>query len=107
MKGQLDLSVYVILDRDFTAGRPLLEVAKTAMRWGATVIQLRDKSSDIQRFYRDAVELRQLAREMGRTFIVNDRVDIALAVDADGVHVGEDDLPVEATRRLVGPGKFV
>lgn len=107
MSQPIDLSIYVILDRDFTAGRPLLEVAEATMRWGATVIQLRDKSSDIQRFYRDAVELRQLARAMGRTFIVNDRVDIALAVDADGVHVGEDDLPVEATRRLVGPGKFV
>src|SRR3954470_7461053 len=100
MKGQLDLSVYVVLDRNFTAGRPLLEVAEAAIKGGATVLQLRDKSSDIQRFFADATALQILARAMGVPFIVNDRVDIALAVDADGVHVGEEDLPVEATRRL-------
>src|SRR5437763_1145351 len=107
MKGQLDLSVYVILDRAFTAGRPLLEVAEAAIRCGATALQLRYTSSDIRRFYADAVALQTLARAMGVPFIINDRVDIALAVDADGVHAGEDDLPVQATRRLVGPGKFV
>ncbi len=67
------------------------------------MLQLRDKSSDIRRFYADAVMVQDLARAAGVAFIVNDRVDIALAMDADGVHVGEDDLPVEATRRLVGP----
>jgi thiamine-phosphate pyrophosphorylase len=107
MSGRLDLSVYVVLDRDFTAGRPLADVAEAAIRGGATVLQLRDKSSDIQRFYADAEELLAIARAAEVPLIINDRVDIALAVDADGVHVGEDDLPVEATRRLVGPEKFV
>jgi thiamine-phosphate pyrophosphorylase len=107
MNRPLDLSVYVVLDRDFTAGRPLVAVAEAAIRGGATILQLRDKSSDIQRFYTDAVALQHLARAAGVPFIVNDRVDIALAMDADGVHVGEDDLPVEATRRLIGPGKFL
>jgi thiamine-phosphate pyrophosphorylase len=107
MKGQLDLSVYVILDRDFTAGRPLLDVAEAAIKGGATVLQLRDKSRDIRRFYADAMALQTLARAMGVPLIINDRVDIALAVDADGVHVGEEDLPAEATRRLVGPAKFL
>ncbi|MGI8854176.1 MAG: thiamine phosphate synthase [Thermomicrobiales bacterium] len=103
----LDLSVYVVLDRDFTAGRSFLAVAAAAIRGGATVLQLRDKSSDIRRFYADAVALQDVARTASIPFIVNDRVDIALAIDADGVHVGEDDLPVEATRRLIGPEKFV
>ena len=103
----LDLSVYVVLDRDFTAGRTLVEVADAAIRGGATVLQLRDKSSDIQRFYADAVVLQEIAWAAGVPFIVNDRVDIALAMNADGVHVGEDDLPVEATRRLIGSGKFL
>jgi thiamine-phosphate diphosphorylase len=107
MNRPLDLSVYVVLDRDFTAGRSLVAVAEAAIRGGATTLQLRDKSSDIQRFYADAVELQRLARAVDIPFIVNDRVDIALAIDADGVHVGEDDLPVEATRRLIGPGKFL
>jgi thiamine-phosphate pyrophosphorylase len=107
MKQQIDLSVYVLIDRDFTAGRTLTEIAQAAIRGGATVLQLRDKSSDIRRFYTDAESLRALTREAGIPFIVNDRVDIGIAVDADGVHVGEDDLPVEAARRLVGPGKIV
>ncbi len=103
----LDLSVYVILDRDFTAGRSLGEIAEAAIRGGATALQLRDKSRNIRRFYADAKELREIARAAGVPLIINDRVDIALAVDADGVHVGEDDLPVEAARRLVGPDRFV
>ncbi len=107
MSRQIDLSVYVILDRDFTAGRTLTEIAQAAIRGGATVLQLRDKSNDIQRFYADALVLRELTRAAGIPFIVNDRVDIGMAVDADGVHVGEDDLPVAATRRLVGPGKII
>lgn len=107
MNRPLDLSVYVILDRDFSAGRPLIEIAQAAIHGGATVLQLRDKTSDIQRFYRDALALMGIARAAHIPLIINDRVDIVLAVDADGVHVGEDDLPVDATRRLVGPGKFV
>ncbi len=107
MMRHLDLSVYLVLDRDFTAGRTLVAIAQAAIRSGATVIQLRDKSSDIPRFYADALALRGLTRAAGIPFIVNDRVDITLAVDADGVHVGEEDLPVGATRRLVGPDRFV
>lgn len=103
----LDLSLYVILDRDFTAGRSLTEVAAATIRGGATVVQLRDKSSDIRRLYADALALRAITQAAGVPLIINDRVDIALAVDADGVHVGEDDVPVEAARRLVGPGRFV
>lgn len=107
MTNALDLSVYVILDRAFTAGRPLAEIAAAAIRGGATALQLRDKSDDIRRFYADAVVLCALARAAGVPLIVNDRVDIAIAAGADGVHVGEDDLPIAATRRLVGPGKII
>ncbi|MDQ2786601.1 MAG: thiamine phosphate synthase [Chloroflexota bacterium] len=103
----LNLSVYVILDRDFTAGRSLVDVAEAAIRGGATVLQLRDKSSDIHRFYADAKEILVIARAASVPLIIDDRVDIALAIDADGIHVGEDDLPVAATRRLVGPDRFV
>ncbi len=107
MSKRLDLAVYVVLDRDFTAGRSLADVAEAAIRGGATALQLRDKSSDIHRFCADAEQLLAIARAAGVPLIINDRVDIALAVDADGVHVGEDDLPIAATRRLVGPDRFV
>ncbi len=102
-----DLSVYVVLDREWTNGRSLHDIAVAAVRGGATVLQLRDKSADIGRFYRDALALQQWARSVGVPLIVNDRVDIAVAVDADGVHVGEDDLPVAAARLLMGARKYV
>lgn len=107
MPAPLDLSVYVILDRACTAGRPLADVARAAIRGGASVLQLRDKSDDIGRFYTDAVDIGALARAAGVPLIINDRVDIAVAAAADGVHVGEADLPIEAARRLVGPGKVI
>ncbi len=107
MKRRLDLSVYIILDRDFTAGRSLAAVAEAAIRGGATVLQLRDKSGDMHRFYADAMWLQEIAQAADVPLIINDRVDIALAVDADGVHVGEDDVPVDAARRLVGQDRFV
>jgi len=107
VKRRLDLSVYIILDRDFTAGRSLAAVAEAAIRGGATVLQLRDKSGDMHRFYADAMWLQEIAQAADVPLIINDRVDIALAVDADGVHVGEDDVPVDAARRLVGQDRFV
>jgi len=102
-----DLSLYVLLDRDFTAGRPLVEVAAAAVRGGATLLQLRDKGNDTRRFYMDAQAVMAWARVAGIPVIINDRVDIALAVDADGVHIGENDLPLFVTRRLLGAGKII
>ncbi len=102
-----DLSVYVLLDRDFTGGRPLVEVAAAAVRGGATLLQLRDKGDNIRRFYTDAAALVAWTRAAGVPLLINDRVDIALAVDADGVHMGETDLPLLVTRRLIGAGKIV
>lgn len=106
-KPVFDLSVYVLLDRDFTGGRPLVEVAAAAVRGGATLLQLRDKGDNIRRFYTDAAALVAWTRAAGVPLIINDRVDIALAVDADGVHVGETDLPLLVTRQLTGAGKIV
>ena len=106
-RNRFDLSVYVLLDREFAAGRPLVEVAAAAVRGGATMLQLRDKGDDTRRFYTDAIAVVAWARAAGVPVIVNDRVDIALAVDADGVHVGEDDLPLFVTRRLMGAGKII
>jgi len=99
--------LYVLLDRDFSAGRPLVEVAAAAVRGGATLLQLRDKGSDARRFYNDAQAVLAWARAAGIPVIINDRVDIALALDADGVHIGENDLPLFVTRRLLGTGKII
>jgi len=82
--------------------RTHLDVARAALEGGATIIQFRDKELDSRALLDLSLRLRQLARAHGATFIVNDRVDIALAAEADGVHLGQADLPVAVARRLMG-----
>ncbi|HEY3289683.1 MAG TPA: thiamine phosphate synthase [Anaerolineae bacterium] len=104
----IDYSLYVILDWRVTQGRPLLEVAQAVVRGGATVLQLREKQMLTTRDYvRIATELRAWAREAHVPFIVNDRVDVALEVDADGVHLGPDDLSLKTARQILGPGRII
>nr|NIW43722.1 thiamine phosphate synthase [Gammaproteobacteria bacterium] len=78
-----------------------------ALTGGADVIQLRDKKASSRKFYEVGAEIRKITRERGAIFIVNDRVDIALTTDADGVHVGQDDLPAVETRKLIGSDKIL
>jgi len=103
----MDWSLYVITDRRLSRGRSHLEVARAAIAGGATVVQLRDKEASTRGLIEAGLALRKLTRERGIAFIVNDRVDVALAVEADGVHVGQDDMPAKLARRLVGPGKII
>ncbi len=102
-----DYALYVILDSRAARGRPLLDVARAAVRGGATVLQLRDKDLTTRELLRPALELRAWAREAHVPFIVNDRVDVALAADADGVHLGPDDLPPDVARRILGPDRVI
>jgi len=102
----LDLRLYVITDATFR-GRTHEEVAEAALRGGATFLQFREKHATTRALYETALRLRRLCAAFGVPFIVNDRVDSALAVDADGVHVGPEDLPVGVARRLVGPHRIV
>ncbi len=99
--------LYLVTDEKVSLGRTHLEVAEAAIRGGADVIQLRDKTSSSGALYQAALALRKLTREAKVPLIVNDRLDIALAVDADGVHVGQDDLPASVARRLLGPGRIL
>ena len=106
MRG-VDLSVYVITDRAAGRGRTHEQMAAAAIAGGATVVQLHEKTLTTGQFVTAAERTLQIARRAGVPLVINDRVDVALAVDADGVHVGPDDLPVAVTRRLLGPHKIV
>jgi thiamine-phosphate pyrophosphorylase len=99
--------LHVITDAKASRGRSHLEVAEAAIAGGADVLQLRDKEASGGRLYREALQLRKLTRDAKVLFIVNDRLDIALAVDADGVHVGQSDLPASVVRGVMGPGKIL
>jgi thiamine-phosphate pyrophosphorylase len=99
----VDWSVYVIADRKAAADRPIIDVVRAAIRGGATVVQLREKAATM----REMVELGRALHELTATacipLIVNDRVDVALAVGAEGVHLGVDDMPVTLARQVLGP----
>jgi thiamine-phosphate pyrophosphorylase len=99
--------LYVPTDAKRSRGRPHVEVARDAIAGGADVVQLREKEAAGRAFLEAAQEIRRLTREANVPFIVNDRVDVALAVDADGVHVGQDDLPAAVARRLIGNERLV
>jgi thiamine-phosphate pyrophosphorylase len=107
MKKIPDLSLYVISGRHLARGRDLLAVMAAALAGGATVIQLREKDMTARELVEAGYRLQEMTREHGATFIVNDRVDVALAVDADGVHLGQDDLPVSVARELLGADKII
>src|SRR5437667_7189794 len=98
------LALHVLTDRERSRGHDTLTIASSALDGGATIIQLRDKQASTRQLVEEGLLLRQLTRERGALFIVNDRIDVALAVDADGVHFGrDDDMPVQFARRLLGP----
>jgi thiamine-phosphate pyrophosphorylase len=101
------LRLCVIPDRILGAPRSLEEQALCALRGGATAIQLRDKNASTRELYETAVTLKRLCDDCGALLIVNDRIDVALAAGADGVHLGQSDLPVPEARRLAPPGFLV
>ncbi len=90
-----------------TATEHLVEVVRSAIAGGVTMVQLREKTADTRTFLERAWALKRLLQGTGVPLIINDRVDIALAVDADGVHLGQSDMPVEIARRLLGPDKII
>jgi len=100
-------NLYVITDEMLSRGRPPQEIARQAIGGGAEVIQFRDKIASGRKLYETGLELKQLTREKKVSFIVNDRIDLALILDADGVHVGQSDIPASAARQLLGPDKIL
>ncbi len=98
----LAFRLYVITGEEFHPGRELVAVMEEAIVGGADIVQLRDKNSSKRELLRKAQALRELTRKHQVPFIVNDHIDIALAVDADGIHLGQDDLPLREARKLVG-----
>ena len=99
--------LYVIVGPDATRGRPVLEVAEAALRGGASVLQLRDKTGDRGDVLPVAEKLRELCRDHDALFFVNDDIALGFACDADGVHLGQSDLPVHVARRILAPGKLI
>ena len=101
------LLLYAVTDRHWLGERTLADVVKESLDGGVSFLQLREKDLDEERFYEEAVELQALAAQYGVPFVVNDDVDIALRMDADGVHVGQSDMDAGDVRALIGPDKIL
>jgi thiamine-phosphate pyrophosphorylase len=99
--------LYIILDPSVCPARPLTEVLTAAAEAGASIFQYRNKTASMKEAYVEALALRQAAAKAGVLFIVNDRCDLALAVDADGVHLGQGDLPLDLARKVMGQDKLI
>lgn len=99
--------IYGITGDNFAHGKSNLECVKAMIEGGIKIIQYRDKTKSIKEKVKEAREIRELCKKNGVTFIVNDHVDIAILVDADGVHIGQDDMDPSDVRKLIGDNKII
>ena len=99
--------IYGLTAEEYSLGRSNVEVVRLLLEAGVRVIQYREKDKKAGEMYRECQAIRESTRAAGAVFIVNDHIDLAVLTDADGVHVGQEDLPVAAVRQLVGPDRLV
>ena len=102
-----DLLLYAVTDRAWVGKETLYEQVEDALKGGATFIQLREKELDKESFLKEAIEIKKLCKKYNVPFVINDEVDIALQVDADGVHVGQSDMEAGNVREILGPDKII
>jgi len=103
----IDYSLYLVTDRGLSRGRPTPEIVHAAVRGGVTCVQLREKACPTREFIAEALTVRDFLKSRGIPLIINDRVDVALAVGADGVHLGQGDLPLAMARAILGGSKII
>lgn len=104
---ELDYSLYLVTDRNILKGKPLYEAVEQAILGGVTLVQLREKDASTREFYKQALELKKITETYNIPLIINDRLDILQAVDAEGVHLGQSDMPLVAARNILGKNKII
>lgn len=107
MKPKIDYSIYLVTDSDLMSTETLEEAVEQAIIGGCTLVQLREKDCSSLHFYSIAVKLKEITDKYNVPLLINDRLDIALAVDAAGVHVGQSDLPATVVRKIIGEDKII
>jgi thiamine-phosphate pyrophosphorylase len=98
----VDYSLYLVTDRDLARGRSTFEIVRAAVDGGATVVQLREKDCSTREFIEQALAIKDFLEDRGVPLIINDRVDVAQAVEADGVHLGQTDMPLGTAKKILG-----
>jgi thiamine-phosphate pyrophosphorylase len=107
LRKTVDYSLYLVTDRRLAKGRTTLDIVRAAVQGGVTCVQLREKTCSTREFIAEALAIRDFLNARGIALIINDRVDIAQAVGADGVHLGQSDIPLDIARSLVGASMLV
>lgn len=102
LKDIMNQQIYCITAEEFSNGRSNVEIVRQMIEAGVKIIQYREKNKTKLLKYEECKSIREITKKAGALLIVNDDVDLALSVEADGIHIGQDDLPIEAVRRLVG-----
>jgi thiamine-phosphate pyrophosphorylase len=106
-KSTFDLSLYLVTDSRNTSDEEFDRIVESAVQGGVTLVQLREKTCSSRKFYEKALRLKRILSCYQVPLIINDRLDIALAVDAEGLHIGQSDLPYSVARKLLGPDKII
>ncbi|AZV58078.1 thiamine phosphate synthase [Clostridium sp. AWRP] len=104
---EIDYSLYLVTDRSFLKDKPLNQAVEEAILGGVTLVQLREKDASTREFYKIAKEVKKVTDHYKVPFLINDRLDIAQAVDADGVHLGQSDMPINTARKILGNDKII
>ena len=107
MKPRVDYTLYLCTDRELMSAERLEKAVELAIQGGVTVVQLREKDCTGREFLQIAKDVKQITDAYEIPLIINDRIDIAMAVDADGVHLGQSDIPAHTARELLGPDKII
>jgi len=107
MKENIDYSLYFVTKRADKTKKEFLSIIEEAILGGVTIVQLREKNASTAEFYKLATDLKELTSKYNIPLIINDRLDITLAIDADGVHVGQSDMPADIVRKIIGKDKIL
>ena len=100
---KLDYSLYLVTDRGLSCGRSLIEIVEEAVAGGVTCVQLREKNCSTRRFVEEGLALQKILTPKNIPLIINDRIDVAMVIEASGVHLGQDDMHLAHARRILGP----
>ena len=106
-KEDIDYSVYLVTDRRNKTDEEFLNIIEEAIKGGTTIVQLREKTASTKEFYDLALKVKEITSRYGVPLLINDRIDIALAVDSEGVHIGQDDMPADIAREIIGEDKIL
>ena len=107
MKPAVDWSLYLVTDKDLALGRPVEDIVSAALKGGVSIVQIREKDKSTRDFLAQAEKIHRLCRDYHVPLIVNDRIDVAMAIGAEGIHIGQSDMPYAVARQLVGPDVLI